>query len=32
MGAIDVQINQQPTWVLEADIATCFDRIDHAAW
>jgi RNA-directed DNA polymerase len=32
MGAIDVQINQKPTWVLEADIATCVDRIDHAAW
>lgn len=31
MGAIDVQSNQTPTWVLDADIAKCFDRIDHAA-
>ena len=32
IGAIDVQINQQPTWVLEADIAQGVERIDHAAW
>jgi len=31
LGAIDVQINQKPPWVLDADIATWFDRIDHAA-
>jgi RNA-directed DNA polymerase len=31
MGAISVQINQQPKWVLDADIATCVDRIDHDA-
>jgi RNA-directed DNA polymerase len=32
IGAIDVQINQKPTWVLEADMAQCFDRINHDAW
>ena len=31
MGAIEVQINQNPTGVLAADIAKCFDHIDHAA-
>jgi RNA-directed DNA polymerase len=31
IGAIDVQINQQPKWVLDADIAQCFDGIDHEA-
>jgi RNA-directed DNA polymerase len=31
IGAIDVQLNQKPTGVLDADIATCFDRIDHEA-
>jgi RNA-directed DNA polymerase len=31
IGAIYVQINQKPKWVLDADIAKCFDRIDHAA-
>jgi len=31
IGASDVQINQKPTWVLEADSATGVDRIDHAA-
>jgi RNA-directed DNA polymerase len=31
LGAISVQINQQPQWVLEADIAKGFDRIDHEA-
>jgi RNA-directed DNA polymerase len=31
IGALDVQINQQPTWVLDADIAKCFDRIHHEA-
>jgi RNA-directed DNA polymerase len=25
IGALYVQINQKPTWVLEADIAKCFD-------
>ena len=30
-GAIDVPINQQPTWVLEADMAQGFDRINHDA-
>jgi RNA-directed DNA polymerase len=24
IGAIDVQINQKPKWVLDADIAKCF--------
>jgi RNA-directed DNA polymerase len=31
IGAIYVQINQKPKWVLDADIAQCFDRIDHDA-
>jgi RNA-directed DNA polymerase len=31
IGAIYVQINQKPKWVLDADIAKCFDRIDHDA-
>jgi RNA-directed DNA polymerase len=31
MGAIDVQINQKPKWVLDADIAKGFDRSDHEA-
>jgi RNA-directed DNA polymerase len=31
LGAIDVQINQKPKWVPDADIAKCFDRIDHEA-
>ena len=31
IGAIYAQLNQQPTWVLEADIAKCCDRIDHDA-
>jgi RNA-directed DNA polymerase len=31
MGAIAVPINQQPTWVLDADIAQGGDRLDHAA-
>jgi RNA-directed DNA polymerase len=31
MGALYVQINQKPKWVLDADIAKCFDRIDHEA-
>jgi RNA-directed DNA polymerase len=31
IGAIYVQINQKPTWVLDADIAKCFDCIDHEA-
>lgn len=31
IGAIYVQINQKPKWVLDADIAKCFDRIDHEA-
>ena len=31
LGALDGQINQQPTWVLEADSAQGFDRIDHEA-
>ncbi len=30
VGAIYVQINQKPKWALDADIAKCFDRIDHA--
>ena len=29
IGAIYVQINQKPKWALDADIAKCFDRIDH---
>jgi RNA-directed DNA polymerase len=32
MGASDVQSNQQPTWVLDAAIATGCDRIHHDAW
>ena len=32
IGAIYVQINQKPTWVLDADIAKGFDRINHEAW
>jgi RNA-directed DNA polymerase len=31
IGAINVQINQKPTWVWDADIAQCFDRINHEA-
>jgi RNA-directed DNA polymerase len=31
LGAIFIAINQQPKYVLDADIAQCFDRIDHAA-
>lgn len=31
IGAIDVQINQNPTWVVDADSANCFDRIHHEA-
>ena len=31
IGAIDVQINQQPTWVRDADLAKGFDGIDHEA-
>lgn len=31
IGAIYVQINQKPKWALDADIAKCFERIDHAA-
>jgi RNA-directed DNA polymerase len=31
IGAIYVQINQKPKWVLDADIAKCFDRITHDA-
>ena len=31
IGAIYVSINQKPKWVLDADIAKCFDRIEHAA-
>jgi hypothetical protein len=31
MGAIEVQIDQNPTGVREADIANGVDRIDHAA-
>jgi N-terminal domain of reverse transcriptase/Reverse transcriptase (RNA-dependent DNA polymerase) len=31
IGAIYVGINQKPKWVLDADIAKCFDRIDHEA-
>lgn len=31
IGAIYVQINQKPKWVLDADIAKCFDRINHNA-
>jgi RNA-directed DNA polymerase len=31
IGAIYVAINQKPKWVLDADIARCFDCIDHEA-
>jgi RNA-directed DNA polymerase len=31
IGAIYICINQKPKWVLDADIAKCFDRIDHDA-
>jgi RNA-directed DNA polymerase len=31
IGVIDVQINQQPTGVLDADMATCCDGINHDA-
>jgi RNA-directed DNA polymerase len=31
IGAIYVLINQKPKWVLDADIAKCFDRINHDA-
>lgn len=31
IGALDVQINQKPTWVLDADIAQGFDCINHDA-
>jgi len=31
IGAIYVAINQKPKWVLDADIAKCFDRIDRTA-
>ena len=31
IGAIYVGINQKPQWVLDADRAKCFDRIDHEA-
>jgi RNA-directed DNA polymerase len=31
IGAIYVQINQKPKWVLDADIAKCFDCINHEA-
>ncbi len=31
IGAIYVCINQKPKWVLDADRAKCFDRIDHKA-
>jgi len=31
IGAIYVRINQKANWVLDADIAQCFDRIDHNA-
>jgi RNA-directed DNA polymerase len=30
-GAIDVQFNQHPTWVLDAGIAKGFDHINHDA-
>jgi RNA-directed DNA polymerase len=29
--AIHTAINQKPKWVLDADIAQCFDRINHSA-
>lgn len=31
IAAIWYQINKMPKWVLDADIAKCFDRIDHTA-
>jgi RNA-directed DNA polymerase len=31
VGAISVRINPKPTWGLDADMAQCFDRIDHDA-
>jgi RNA-directed DNA polymerase len=31
IGAIYVQINQKPKWVLDADIAKCLERINHEA-
>lgn len=31
IGAIFIAINKQPKYVLDADIAQCFDRIDHDA-
>jgi RNA-directed DNA polymerase len=31
IGALSVQIDQQPTWMLDADSATCCDGIDHVA-
>lgn len=31
IGAIFIAINKQPKYVLDADIAKCFDRIDHDA-
>jgi RNA-directed DNA polymerase len=31
IGAIYVQINQTPKWVLDADIAKCVDGINHEA-
>ncbi|MBC6474344.1 MAG: group II intron reverse transcriptase/maturase [Hormoscilla sp. GM102CHS1] len=31
IGAIYTSINKKPKWVLDADIAKCFDRIDHKA-
>ncbi|MEL6136949.1 MAG: group II intron reverse transcriptase/maturase [Cyanobacteria bacterium J06626_18] len=31
IGAIFLSIKQQPKYVLETDVAKCFDRIDHTA-
>ncbi|MBO1350214.1 MAG: group II intron reverse transcriptase/maturase [Hormoscilla sp. GUM202] len=31
IAAIFLSINQKPKWVLDADIAKCFDKIDHSA-
>jgi RNA-directed DNA polymerase len=31
IGAIFITINRKPKYVLDADIASCFDRIDHQA-
>ncbi|NEN99839.1 MAG: group II intron reverse transcriptase/maturase, partial [Moorea sp. SIO3I7] len=31
IGAIYVSINKKPKWVLDADIAKCFDKINHEA-